>query len=171
MDPFVGQLLLVGFNFPPQGWAFCQGQLLPLSQNTALFSLLGTYYGGDGRSTFGLPNLQGNVVMGQGNGPGLGSYSLGETGGTPTVTLLPTQMPQHSHTPQGFGGRAGDQSSPTAHALSDTAIGIYASGTPNISMSGGAIQPNGSSHAHNNMMPFLTLNWVIALQGVYPSRP
>jgi microcystin-dependent protein len=171
MDPFVAQLMLVGFNFPPLGWAFCQGQLLSIRQNSALFSLIHTYYGGDGINTFGLPNLQGNVVMGQGQGPGLGNYNPGNIGGTTTVTLLPPQMPQHSHTPQGFGGRSGDQSIPTANALSDTSIGIYAAGAANVGMNGGAIQPNGSGQAHNNMMPFLTLNWVIALQGVFPARP
>lgn len=170
MDPFVGQLLLVGFNFPPTGWALCQGQLMPISQNTALFSLLGTYYGGDGKSTYGLPNLQGNVAIGQGQGPTLANYSIGETGGTPTVTLIASQMPQHSHTPQGYGGRSGDQSTPAGNALSDTNVGIYASGAATVAMNANAIQPNGGNAAHNNMMPFLTLNWVIALRGVFPSR-
>jgi microcystin-dependent protein len=175
MNPFVAQLMLVPYNFAPLGWVFCQGQLLPISQFTAVFSLVGTFYGGDGKSNFALPNLQGCVAMGQGQGPGLNLYDIGETGGSDTVTLLTSEMPQHSHATMGVAQHA-NQASPGSSALSDalnaggSPISLYATGTPNVAMSPSAISPAGGSQPHNNMMPFVTLNWVIALQGVYPPR-
>jgi microcystin-dependent protein len=171
-DPFVGQLLLVGFNFAPKGYAFTQGQIMGISSNTALFSLLGTYYGGDGRTTFGLPNLQGSVAVGMGQSPGTSLYQIGETGGTPTVTLNVNQVPGHSHGVQGAAASA-NQLSPVGHAPGDTrsAGNIYStSATPLAAMSGAAISTYGSGGSHNNLMPYLTLNWVIALSGVYPTR-
>jgi microcystin-dependent protein len=175
MSPFVGQLLLVGFNFPPFQWAFCQGQLMSLSQNTALFSLLGTQYGGDGRSTFGLPDMQGRLAIGAGQGPGLTDYAMGEKGGTESVTVLQTEMAQHNHTVMGYAQFA-DQPSPTNQALSEAVnsagspVGVYATGIPGALMANTAITPAGNSLPHTNLMPYQALNWIIALNGVYPAR-
>jgi len=171
-SPFVGQLMLVPFNFNPRGWAFCQGQLLAISQNTALFSLLGTSYGGDGKSTYALPNLQGRVPVGFGQGPGLSDYVLGQSAGEDTVTLLNNEMPQHTHAPLADGGPGGTDS--PVNGTPARLIG----GTPyapsnsslNQQMNTSVVQPAGSSLPHNNLMPYLTLNWIIALQGVFPSR-
>jgi microcystin-dependent protein len=169
-SPFVGELRLVGFNFAPVGWALAQGQLLAISQNTALFSLLGTYYGGNGTSTFGLPNLQGIVAVGAGQSPGLSLYDLGETGGSQNVTLLSSNVPQHTHTFQAE-TRPANSSVPSGAALAKTSVDnpIYAPS------GGGTLSPNflstyGGSQPHNNMMPYLALNWLICLTGVYPSR-
>lgn len=170
-DQFVGEVRLVGFNFAPVGWATAAGQLLPISQNTALFSLLGIFYGGDGRSNFALPNLQGNVPIAQGQGPGLSPRDIGETGGEQSVTLLVSEVPQHTHTVQSAGGRT-DQASPIGNAIGDPkqAGTYYASGAPDSPMSPAAISNFGSNQPHNNMMPYLVLNWVIALQGIFPAR-
>jgi microcystin-dependent protein len=174
-NPFLGQLLLVGFNYAPYQWAQCSGQLLPISSNTALFSLLGVNFGGDGIRTFGLPNLQGNVAVGFGQGSGLSRYDLGETGGTATVTLNSSQTPNHTHTPQAATLLA-DQEGPGGNAFAKSAAGnVYnnATSTPALSpMSTSAITAfNGGSLSHENMMPYLALNWVIAMQGVFPQRP
>jgi len=170
-SPFVGQLSCVGFNFPPSGWAFADGQLLPLSQNTALFSLLGTYYGGDGRSTFALPNLQGAVPLSFGQLLGGSYYDIGQSSGSDTVTLLQSETPPHSHT---FSAKSTlpIPTVPTGNSLADAESGnIYsASTTPLSQLSGNAVSTFGSSQPHNNLMPYLTLNWIIALQGVYPPR-
>ena len=172
-DVFVGQILLVPYSFAPKSFAVCAGQLSPISQNTALFSLLGTNYGGDGKSSFGLPNLQGAVPVGWGSGPGLTPNSLGETGGSTTVTLLQSQMTQHTHSifdnaaqlPPPGGSPA--NSSPGQPTPSNN---IYATGTPDVQFNANALTPAGSSQAHNNVMPSLGLNWVIALFGIYPPR-
>lgn len=171
MDPFVGQLMLVGFNFAPKGFALAQGQLLPISSNTALFSLLGTTYGGNGKSTFQLPNMQGNVAVGFGQGPGLSLYDLGETGGSQSVTLLVNETPAHTHTAMGRNTKA-ETNPPVGHSLAECASGnIYTNTTtPLVPMSENAISPFGSNQPHNNMMPYVGLNWVIALQGVFPPR-
>jgi microcystin-dependent protein len=175
-DPFVAEIRILGFNFAPKGWAFCNGQILPLSQNTALFSLLGTTYGGDGRSNFALPNLQGMSPLQQGQGPGLSLYDLGESSGSSTVTLLQNELPVHSHAINCVdGGRLkGQIGDPTNSIL------VKTSGTPaNAYNSGGALNqqmnlnmvaPVGGSQPHNNMMPYLTLNFCIALQGIFPAR-
>jgi microcystin-dependent protein len=173
-DPFVAEIRLFPFNFAPKGWAFCNGQLLPISQNTALFSLLGTTYGGDGRSTFGLPNLQGSAAMHQGQGPGLSQRFLGETGGQQTVTLTLTQMPAHTHTANGkaAGGTANPSSMVwgTSNA-GKVAANFYAPAAPApVNMNAGALANTGGSQPHNNMMPYLTLNFCIAMQGVFPPR-
>lgn len=171
-DPFVAEIRIFGFNFAPVGWAFCNGQLLPISQNTALFSLLGTTYGGDGKSTFALPNLQGNAPMFWGQGPGLSLYSIGETSGSETVTVLESEMPNHLHTMQAFGGVA-DFPTPQGRSLATVAGDqIYqTNSTQNLgAMAAQALPPAGGSLPHNNMMPYLTLNFCIALQGVYPPR-
>ena len=170
-NPFVGQLTLVGFNFAPSGWALAAGQILSLSQNTALFSLLGTMYGGDGKSNFALPNLQGNVAIGFGQSPGLSYYDQGEVGGVQTVTLLAPTTPGHSHTPMGA-ARPATQTIPGGNSFAESTSGsVYSASTsPLTTMSPSAITPFGGNQPHNNLMPYLGLNWIIALQGVYPAR-
>jgi microcystin-dependent protein len=173
MDPFVAEIRLFPFNFAPRGWAWCNGQLLPISQNTALFSLLGTTYGGNGQTTFGLPNLQGSAAMFNGQGPGLSLRDLGETGGSQTVTLQTTQLPSHTHT---AGAKvAGGTASPTnmvwgTSSAGKVAANFYAPAGGTVNMNAGAIANAGSSQPHNNLMPYLTLYFNIALQGVYPPR-
>jgi microcystin-dependent protein len=170
-DQFVGQLALVGFNFAPVGWAQAAGQIMPISQNTALFSLLGTMYGGDGRSNFALPNLQGNVAIGFGQAPGLSNYVQGETGGSQTVTLTVNQTPIHTHTPSAREASA-TSSSAVGNFLANSEGGnIYSTSTsPLTPLSPSAVQPYGGNQPHNNMMPYLGMYWIIALQGVFPAR-
>ena len=173
MDPFVAEIRIFPFNFAPKGWAFCDGQILPLSQNTALFSLLGTTYGGDGKSNFALPNMQGNAPMHPGQGPGLSLHDLGETGGSDTVSLLESEIPSHSH---GLFANsvAGDTNGPSPQvSMTRSANATAYSATTNsslVSMSGNTLAPAGGDQPHNNMQPYLTLNFCIALQGVYPPR-
>src|SRR6266516_3940272 len=173
MDPFVAEIRIFPFNFAPKGWAFCDGQLMPISQNTALFSLLGTTYGGDGRTTFALPNLQGSAPMHPGQGPGLSLHDLGETGGSETVTLLESELPAHSHSLKGFSA-PGNRSNPVANSISRvTGSTPYVPSNPPpalVNMSDNAITPAGGDQPHNNLQPYLTLNFCIALQGVYPPR-
>jgi microcystin-dependent protein len=171
-NPFLAEIRAFPFNFPPKGWAFCDGQLLPISQNTALFSLLGTTYGGDGKSNFALPNLQGNITMHPGQGPGLSLHDLGETGGSDTVTLLESEIPSHSHQLKADKVRGPDNTAPTLAATSfGAAVGIYSNATtPIANFSDSAIAPAGGDQPHNNLMPYLTLNFCIAMQGVYPPR-
>lgn len=170
-DQFIGELRLVPYNFAPYLWALALGQLLPISQNTALFSLLGTNYGGDGRSTFGLPNLQGSVALGSGQGPGLSLYDIGQTGGVQNVTLLQAQVPPHTHTAMCDGGRpSGTTPSNNAFATSEGG-NVYSSAATNLQqMSANICPPVGNNMPHNNMMPYLGLNWIIAMQGVFPTR-
>lgn len=166
-DPFVAEIRICGFNFPPNGWAFCNGQLLPISQNTALFSLLGTVYGGDGKSTFGLPNLQGRAPMHPGQGPGLSLHDLGEVGGDVTVTLLPSEMPAHHHGPLHVHNVAGTTNEvDPSHNLAIAPSNIYGPATNLVPM-GDTV---GGGGAHENRQPYLALNFVIALQGVFPPR-
>jgi microcystin-dependent protein len=176
-DPFVAEIRIFPLGFAPRGWASCDGQLLPISQNTALFSLLGTTYGGDGKSNFALPNLQGSAPMHPGQGPGLSLHDLGEAGGSATVTLLASEMPVHTHgitciDGARVGGQAGQPNNATLVKTSGSPPSAYTSGTPqqNQNLAASAVSPVGSSNPHNNLMPFLTLNFCIALQGVYPSR-
>ena len=174
MDAFVGQLLLVGFNFAPKSWALCAGQLLPLAQNTTLFSLIGVNYGGDGKSNFALPDMRGRVAMSYGQGSGLSPYVIGEDGGTESVTLLLNNLPSHTHSLMAVSGRA-DQAAPGNNVLADpidsntNPVNIYAA-TGGATMNQAALSVTGSSLPHNNMMPYQALNWVIALQGIFPSR-
>lgn len=176
-NQFVGEILLIPYNFAPLGWALCQGQLLPISQNTALFSLIGTYYGGNGTSTFGLPNLQGSVAVGQGQGPGLSNYYIGQTAGETSVTLLSSQLPLHNHTipASAASGRLTTPSSATALGATGRG-GAPAYGDPAnftssaVSMAATSIAPLGGSGAHNNLMPYQVLNYIIALQGIFPAR-
>jgi microcystin-dependent protein len=173
-DQFVAEIRIFPFNFAPSGWALCNGQLLPISQNTALFSLLGTYYGGDGKSTFALPDLQGSAPVHQGQGPGLSEYFLGETGGVSTVTLLQTEMPVHNHSMNGA-----TQDPALAKAVSPDASwalsqggGIYqTTATANATLAMPSTTLIGGNLPHNNMQPYLTLNFCIALQGIFPPRP
>ena len=170
-DPFVAEIRIFPFNFAPKGWAFCDGQLLPLSQNTALFSLLGTTYGGNGKSNFALPNMQGNAPMFWGQGPGLSLHDIGETGGSETVTLLESEIPSHSHTLRASSDPADVQQPSPARSLARSGPGFaYLTGAPNTTLSDQALAPAGGDQPHNNMMPYLTLNFCIALQGVFPPR-
>ena len=172
MNVFLGSLMLVPYTRAPQGYAFCQGQLLPLSSNTALFSLLGVIYGGDGRSTFGLPNLVGSLAVGQGQKPGFSNYTIGSSGGTTTVTLQAQNAPPHTHQAQGTDS-AGNSASPTNCVLGkpNDNSQIYTTNTTQLmQMNSNSIEPYGTAGPHNNMMPFLSLNWIIALQGIYPQR-
>jgi microcystin-dependent protein len=173
MDPFVAEIRIFPFNFAPTGWAFCDGQILPISQNTALFSLLGTTYGGDGRSNFALPNMQGNAPMHPGQGPGLSLHDLGETGGSDTVTLLESEIPAHLHTLQAQTTPASLNVGAPDRSLARSAGGFAYKQSPFtnlVSMAPAALSPSGGDLPHNNMMPYLTLNFCIALQGVYPPR-
>src|SRR4029453_16525524 len=155
-DPFVAEIRIFPFNFAPKGWAFCNGQLMPLSQNTALFSLLGTVYGGDGKSTFALPDLQGSAAMHPGQGPGLSLHDLGETGGSETVTLLESEIPAHSHA-QRASAADGISQSPIGEMLaSGINISQYAAPGPLTSLSPKSLAPAGGDQPHNNMMPYLT---------------
>lgn len=172
-DPFVAEIRIFPFNFAPSGWAFCNGQLMPISQNTALFSLLGTTYGGDGQSNFALPNMQGNAPMHPGQGLGLSLHDLGETGGSETVTLLQSEIPSHNHLVQAYTGDPADSRNPTpAQTLGTPSPGnLYDPTASGLSpMAPQAFSPVGGDQPHNNMMPYLTLNFCIALQGVFPPR-
>ena len=175
-DPFVAEIRIFPFNFPPKGWAFCAGQLLPISQNTALFSLLGTTYGGDGKSTFALPDLQGNFPMHPGQGPGLSLHDLGEMSGTQFVTLLQSEMPAHQHGVGRAANAAADSALPTNSVWAMAGAGrgaaaAYIAGPPTGKVNQNSLAPAGGGLPHNNMQPYLTLNFCIALQGVFPARP
>ncbi len=170
MDPFVAEIRIFPFNFAPKGWAFCDGQILPLSQNTALFSLLGTTYGGDGKSNFALPDMQGNAPMHPGQGPGLSLHDLGETGGSETVSLLQSEIPSHSHA---FVAAQSDGINRLpAGQLPANMIGVngYSTVVNLTAMADSSLSPAGGDQPHNNMQPYLTLSFCIALQGVYPPR-
>lgn len=170
-DPFVAEIRIFPFNFAAKGWAWCNGQLLPLSQNTALFSLLGTTYGGDGKSNFALPDLGGRAPMHPGQGPGLSLHDLGETGGSETVTLLESEIPAHAHTLRASAD-IGDIFVPgAAMSLATTSGGSgYRSATSLTPMAPQALTPAGGNQPHNNMQPYLTFYFNIALQGVFPPR-
>lgn len=174
-DPFVAEIRIFGFNFAPTGWAQCNGQLLPISQNTALFSLLGTFYGGNGQTTFALPDLQGNAAMHPGQGQGLSLRDLGEMGGSQTVTLIISEMPVHTHLPVNA-KNAGGQADPTGNMwgtsnAAKAAANFYAvPGSATVNMNAQALALTGGSLPHNNLMPYLILNFCIAMQGVFPPR-
>jgi microcystin-dependent protein len=172
MDPFVAEIRIFPFNFAPRGWAWCDGQLLPLSQNTALFSLLGTTYGGNGKSNFALPDLQGRAPMHPGQGPGLSLHDLGETGGSETVSLLESEIPSHSHALESSASFVGSNNDPTGNVLSKAAAGLNAYAAPGalVTMSDNSLAPAGGDQPHNNLQPYLTFYFCIALQGVFPPR-
>jgi microcystin-dependent protein len=175
-NPFVGEIRVFPFNFAPTGWFTCSGQLLPISQYTALFSLLGTNFGGDGETNFGLPNLRGNAPMFWGQGPGLSLYDIGEIGGAPTVTLLETELPAHSHILNGNNNHA-TSSSPNGTMVAVPAVqgrlapAMYA---PNVAATSPMLANNalaaGGSQPHNNRQPYLVMTFCIAYQGIFPSR-
>jgi microcystin-dependent protein len=169
-DPFVAEIRVFPFNFAPKGWAWCDGQLLPLAQNTALFSLLGTTYGGDGATNFGLPNLMGRSPMQWGQGPGLTSRDLGETGGQATVTLQPTEIPAHAHALRGAVDTAETGTPALGLALGTASAPVYGPPSDPVAMAGEAIAPVGGDQPHQNRQPYLTFYFAIALQGVYPPR-
>jgi microcystin-dependent protein len=170
-DPFVAEIRIFGFNFAPQGWALCQGQILSIAQNTALFSLLGTTFGGNGTSNFALPNMQGNIAIGQGQGPGLTDRILGESGGQQSVTLTSSQVPSHTH-PATCNNAMGTVYDPAGEVWSQDAGGNqeYGSATVAGQMAPNAIMPAGGGQPHNNLQPFVVMNYGIALQGVFPAR-
>jgi microcystin-dependent protein len=171
-EPFIGQVIAVGFNFAPVGWALCQGQLLPINQNTALFSLLGTTYGGDGQSTFGLPDLRGRAALGMGQGSGLQPYLLGQRGGVESVALTANQFAGHTHALQAAAAAT------TATPVSGVVLGTPAAATPTYATAGTAAQlvgstvapAPGSGGAHENRQPSLAINYIIALSGIFPSQ-
>ncbi|XMO88110.1 tail fiber protein [Algibacter sp. AS12] len=178
-NPIMGEVAIFAGNFAPRGWAFCQGQLLPIAQNTALFSILGTTYGGDGRTTFGLPDLRGRAAMHPGRGPGLTSRSLGERVGTETVTITPNQMPNHTHSVNvtaqlNVSNDMGTSDSSDGQHLANHLGGYNEDPTPNAKLGGvtssTTVTPTGGGQAHNNMQPSLSINYIIALTGTYPSR-
>ena len=170
-DYYVGELRLVAFNFPPRTWAFCNGQILAINQNAALFALLGTRYGGNGVQTFALPNLQGRTPISQGNG-----HTIGELGGEASHTLVAAEVPLHIHNAYATSGAASpapDGSVPAGNFLAKTtgALGIYAAASQaSVSLNAASVTPAGGSQPHDNMQPYLVMNWIIALQGIFPSR-
>lgn len=172
-DPFVGEIRMFAGNFAPRGWAFCNGQILSIAQNTALFSLLGTTYGGNGQTTFALPDLQNRSPMHLGQGPGLTSRDLGEIGGNTTVTLIASEMPAHAHQPQADASASG-QMSPAGATWGAGGRGrpaaYAANSNPGAALSPQALAPTGGSQPHNNRSPYLGVSFIIALQGVFPSR-
>ncbi len=172
MDPFVAEIRIFPFNFPPKGWSWCDGQLLPLSQNTALFALLGTTYGGNGKSNFALPDLQGRAPMHPGQGPGLSLHDLGETGGSETVTLLESEIPAHSHAVRVVGSDPAEIQAPSPQRVLGRSGGGfgYSTGPVASTMAVETLAPAGGDQAHNNMQPYLTFYFNIALQGVFPPR-
>jgi microcystin-dependent protein len=178
MEQYLGQILMVAFNFAPVGWALCNGQLLPIAQNTALFSLLGTFYGGDGVTTFALPNLQSRVPIHQGQGAGLSPYVIGSVGGAESVTLSVTQMPSHNHAIN-VNNTPGSAPDPTGKIQAEAATGDprnpslisqFTTASPTGTMAANTVTTAGGSQPHANIQPYLTINFIIALQGIYPSR-
>ena len=169
-EPFVGEIRMFAGNFAPRGWAFCDGQLLAVSQNDALFSLFGTIYGGDGRTTFGLPDLRGRIPIHAGTGPGLSPRRLGEKSGAENVTLSPGELPPHSH-PVRTSTAAGTDNVPTDEYLGASSnVRLYRPQPPDVAMSADSITAAGGGQQHNNVMPFLCINFIVALVGIYPSR-
>ena len=181
MEGYIAEIRLFAGNFAPRGWAFCNGQILSIAQNTALFSLLGTTFGGNGQTTFALPDLRGRVAVGPGQGPGLPAVNLGQVAGAPTHTLIITEMPAHNHAAQnairaydeGFGG-GGDSARPINNYWSSVASGAPYNTTTNTTMNPGAVATTvgiaGGSQPHNNMQPYLGVNYIICMEGIYPSR-
>jgi microcystin-dependent protein len=172
-EPFIGEIRMTGWNFAARGWALCNGQLLPIQQNTALFSLLGTTFGGNGQTTFALPDLRGRVPINQGQGPGLTNRTMGENAGSEHVTLNQNQMPAHQHLVKA--SEAADTANPANAVLGADSRGtpptIYNSSPDSTTMNPQMIAPAGGNQPHDNMQPYLCVNFIIALEGIYPSRP
>ena len=170
MDPFLGEIRLFPYTFAPRGWAFCNGQILRISQNTALFALIGTFYGGDGLTNFALPDLRGRVAVSSGQGPGLSTYELGATGGAESVSLTEAEMPAHQHR-MAVNGQSGGFNSATNRYIGKVFTGTaYAGASNGKTLNPDAIAPAGDSQPHENRPPHLALNYCIALQGIFPSR-
>lgn len=169
-DQYLGEIRMVGFNFAPYGWALCNGQILSIAQNTALFSLIGTYYGGDGITTFALPNLQSRTPIHQGQGIGLSPYVIGQNGGNENITLTTQQMPQHNHNVAVLGLNAGTNKAANSFLADSTSGNIYTTNAPNTTLNTNSISFAGSSQPHTNIQPYLCITFIIALQGIYPSR-
>jgi microcystin-dependent protein len=172
-EPFIGEIRMVGFNFPPKGWTFAEGQILPINTNQSLYSVYGTMYGGDGRTTFGLPDLRGRIPIHAGTGNGLPTYDIGQYGGAPTVTLQQTQIPSHTHTGSlKASDQAQNNNQASPNSLCKPALGIYDALTPDKNMHPDsiAVQNSGGGQAHDNMMPYIAVNFCVALVGLFPSR-
>jgi microcystin-dependent protein len=169
-DPFVAEIRIFPFNFAPRGWAWCDGQVMPISQNTALFSLLGTTYGGDGKSSFALPDLQGRAVMHPGQGPGLSLHDLGESGGSETVTLLESEIPAHTHAVDASQSDGTERSPVGQRLATGVSISQYQTPGPLANLSSNVVAPAGGDQPHNNLQPYVTFYFNIALQGVFPPR-
>ncbi len=168
-EPYVGEIRMVGFNFAPVNWAFCNGQLVPISENETLFNLIGTTYGGDGQSTFALPNLQSRVPIHMGTSSAGGTYVIGQMAGEEQVTLNANQIPSHSHVPQANSG-AGTQTSPGGNVWAASGALPYSNNPPNAPMAPQAVQNTGGSQPHGNIQPYLAINFIISLYGIYPSQ-
>jgi microcystin-dependent protein len=167
-EPFLAEVRIVGFNFAPRGWAFCDGQILPINQNQSLYSLLGTTYGGDGRTNFALPDLRGRTPIHVGGSNG-GTHVLGQKSGEETHTLAANEMPQHTHTLQGTNA-SGTATAPQGNVLAEASLNVYSAFSSAVAMGSGSVSNVGGGQAHDNMQPFLALNFCIALQGLFPSR-
>ncbi len=168
-NPFVGEIRMFGGNFAPVGWAFCDGSLIPISENEVLFNLIGTTYGGDGVLTFALPNLQSRLPMHMGTGAGLSSHTIGEQGGVETVTLTVNQIPSHTHVPQADSG-SGAQTSPAGNLWANSANFPYSANAPAAAMDSHALSSDGGSQPHDNMTPFLVVSFIISLFGIFPTQ-
>jgi len=176
-QPFVGEIRMFGGNFAPAGWAFCEGQTIPISENDVLFNLIGTTYGGDGQETFQLPNLASRVPIHMGTGPGLSNYVIGQNGGTESVTLTTQQIPQHTHTPQVVSGSPGTTGTPANNTVlsdcSSTSVNTYlpfAAANAQITLAANTVSQVGGSQPHENCQPFLCINFIISLFGLFPSQ-
>ncbi len=168
-SPYVGEIRMFGGNFAPTGWALCQGQTLPISGNDTLFNLIGTTFGGDGQQTFGLPNLQGRVMVHQGQGLGLSAYTLGESLGVEEVTLTTQQIPQHTHA-VGCNSAGADGGDPSGKVFGDWGSAEYSDQPSNVTMNGGTVSSIGGNQPHENLKPYLAINFIISLFGIYPSQ-
>ena len=168
-QPYVGEIRMFAGNFAPAGWMFCEGQLLPISEYETLFNLIGTTYGGDGQSTFALPDLRGRVPLHMGQGPGLSNYIIGQNGGTEAVTLTTLQLPQHSHAAMAQ-SQTGGQTSPAGGVWAASTLSQYSTNAADANMNPASIQPNGGNQPHDNMLPFQCISFVISLSGVYPPQ-
>jgi len=168
-SPFIGEIRIFGGNFPPAGWAFCDGSLIAISENTALFQLIGTTYGGDGQTTFALPDLRGRVPMHQGSGLGLANRTIGEAGGVETVTLTTNQIPIHSHAPLAVSG-SGNQATPQNGVWAGSANSLYSPNAPSLALNATLGSVVGGGQPHDNLMPFLAISFIISLFGIFPTQ-